>query len=811
MPYLCVHGHFYQPPRENPWLEAIEPQDSAYPYHDWNERVSAESYAPNGAARIQDAHDRLIRVRNNYRDISFNFGPTLLSWMRCCAPSVYDAVREADRESIARYGRGSAIAQVYNHVIMPLANEGDKRTQVLWGIADFEFHFQRKPEGMWLAETAADLASVEALAEHGIQFTILAPRQAAAVQAPESGAWIDVSGSGVDPKRPYRVDLPSGRSITVFFYDGPVSQAVAFERLLNSGETFARRIVNTADPKARPDQLLHIATDGETYGHHHRFGEMALAYAMQFLEESGLARITNYSAYLAQHPATWRAQIFENSSWSCAHGVERWRSDCSCSTGGKPGWRQHWRAPLRHALDAVRDRVQPLFEVHANRLLKDPSAARDAYIHVILDRSIQSRDRFLAQHAGRPLTQPERVQVWKLLELQRNLQLMYSSCGWFFDDIAGLEGQQVLYYAARAIQLAEELFADDFETSFAAMLAKAPSNDPRERDGARVYEQHVLPLRITLADVAAHFAITSIFRDYRPDETLYCYQLRSEAGTAWRDQGLSLVTGRVCVTSLLTEESQTFLYSALHLSDHNVECRVRPSQEGESYSQIQEELQQAFRAADVRAVLSAHSRHFSARHYTLRNLFRDDQRAVVQQVLQRTIGEAETAYRRLYDEYSPLLRFYADLEIPLPPAFNNAARFAIESGLREWFERPATDASQIRDLLDDAEQLKLKLDPVPLEYSLRTVLETLAARWSHDPDNLSILAEFNPKARLIALMPFSVGIRQTQNLCYRIMARHTATHRTRAAQGHAHSADWLREVELLAGRLKIRWPILDQT
>jgi alpha-amylase/alpha-mannosidase (GH57 family) len=334
--YVCIHGHFYQPPRENPWIEAIEQQDSAYPYHDWNDRITVESYGPNAEARILDAHDRIVHIVNNYAKISFNFGPTLLAWMREHARATYDAVIDADRESIAHYGHGSAIAQAYNHLIMPLANPRDRNTQVVWGERDFQYRFGRKPEGMWLPETAVDIATLEVLAEHGIRFTILAPHQAASVRRIGDRDWSDVRGARIDTRRAYLQRLPSGREITLFFYDGPASRAVAFEHLLRNGEHFAQRVLGILGNDGDP-QLAHIATDGETYGHHHRHGEMALAYALHHIEQRQLATCTNYASFLAAQPPRHEVMIEEMTSWSCAHGVERWRSDCGCHTGGGPG------------------------------------------------------------------------------------------------------------------------------------------------------------------------------------------------------------------------------------------------------------------------------------------------------------------------------------------------------------------------------------------------------------------------------------------------------------------------------------------
>ncbi|MGH7843884.1 MAG: DUF3536 domain-containing protein, partial [Candidatus Binatia bacterium] len=419
--YVCIHGHFYQPPRENPWLESIELQDSAYPYHDWNERITAECYAPNAMARILNSENCILKMINNYSKISFNFGPTLLSWMEANAPDTYRAILEADKESQNRFsGHGSALAQAYNHMIMPLANRRDKISQVYWGVRDFERRFQRKPEGMWLPETAVDSETLEIMAEHRISFTILAPHQAKRVRRIGGRAWRDISSGQIDPTMPYLLRLASGRSITIFFYDGPISRAVAFEGLLSKGENFAHRLLSAFREERDWYELVHIATDGESYGHHHRFGEMALAYALNYIESNGLARLTNYGEYLENHPPTHQVEIFEKTSWSCAHGIDRWWTNCGCNSGAHPAWSQAWRTPLRNALDWLRDTLAPLFENQAKTFLRDPWAARNDYIDFVLDRAPDSIESFLQRHASRSLPAADRITVLKLLELQRH-------------------------------------------------------------------------------------------------------------------------------------------------------------------------------------------------------------------------------------------------------------------------------------------------------------------------------------------------------------------------------------------------------
>jgi len=488
MRYVCIHGHFYQPPRENPWLEAIEWQDSAYPYHDWNERVTAECYAPNTAARILGEDGKIFRILNNYAWMSFNFGPTLLSWMEANAQDPYEAVLKADKVSRTRFsGHGSAMAQPYNHMILPLANERDKQTQVLWGIEDFKARFGREPEGMWLPETAVDVKTLEVLAEFGLRFTVLAPYQASRVRPIGGGDWLDVLGGKIDTSIPYLVRLPSGKTIAAFFYDGNIAQAVAFGGLLDNGKRVAESLVAAVPKDGEMPRLSHIATDGETYGHHHRFGDMALAYALHHIQVNGLAQITNYGEFLEKCPPISEAEIIENTSWSCIHGIERWRSDCGCQSGRHPGWNQAWREPLREAFDWLRDTLAPKFEEGLKELFYDPWRARDDYIGVLLDRTEDAIEAFLAKHGRAPLDQNSKVRALKLLELQRHAMLMYTSCGWFFDDLSGIETVQVIQYAGRALQLASQLFGDHLEARFMERLSNAKSNVKEMGDGKAVF------------------------------------------------------------------------------------------------------------------------------------------------------------------------------------------------------------------------------------------------------------------------------------------------------------------------------------
>jgi alpha-amylase/alpha-mannosidase (GH57 family) len=469
--FVCVHGHFYQPPRENPWTGKVEREASATPFHDWNERIAAECYGPNS---------------DNYSRISFNFGPTLLSWLESSMPQVYGAILRADRESRDRFsGHGSAMAQGYGHMILPLARPRDKRTQVLWGIRDFEHRFGRSPEGMWLPETAVDLETLEVLSESGIRFTILSPHQAQEWREIGHERW--ENAGGIDTRRPYEVRLGSGGSIILFFYDGPASHAVAFGGLAEGADTLAR-ILRERFAGGDAPQIVSVATDGETYGHHFRGGDRVLSELLSRFERGSDIHLTNYAEYLADHPPRHEVRIREKTSWSCAHGVDRWKEECGCSTGEQPGWRQAWRAPLRQALDSLRNALDAVFEERGRELFPDPWAARDASIDLVLAGS-QGVEAFLERHAGRRLDAEETSRAIALFEMERCGMAMFTSCGWFFADPSGLETRQVLRYAARAIEIAEGLSGERLEESFLGKLEAASSKDPAAGNARRIYEE----------------------------------------------------------------------------------------------------------------------------------------------------------------------------------------------------------------------------------------------------------------------------------------------------------------------------------
>ncbi|HSJ15491.1 MAG TPA: DUF3536 domain-containing protein [Longimicrobiales bacterium] len=801
---VCIHGHFYQPPRENPWLEAIEQQDSAYPYHDWNERVNAESYGPNGQARILDTEDRIIRIVNNYASISFDFGPTLLSWLEEHAPETYGAVLAADRAAVERHdGHGSAMAQAYNHAIMPLANARDRRTQVIWGQRDFEYRFGRRADGMWLPETGVDTASLEELAAHGVRFTVLAPHQAAAVRRLGDGPWTDVAGDRIDITRPYLCRLPSGREIVLFFYDGPGSRAVAFDGLLKNGERFANRLLGLFQHESRP-QLVHIATDGETYGHHHRHGEMALAYAVHFLQQNQLADVTTYAAFLAANEPEFEVRIVENSSWSCSHGLERWRSDCGCHTGGQPGWHQAWREPLRTALDWLRDQLTPPFERVGSELFQDPWAARDDYVDVILSRAANLRP-FLARHARGELSDAERVRALKLMELQRHAMLMYTSCGWFFNEVSGIETVQVLQYASRAIQLAEDVLDLKLEADFMTRLERAPSNIAETSHARRVYEQHVLPSRVGLLNVAAHYAVNSLFADQPQRERIHCYQVALQHGETQRVGEMSLSVGRARVESEITTECEVVTYAIVHFGAHHLTGGIRRFAGDNEYRKLTTELLRAFQNSDIPTVVRLLA-NFPEYSFSLKSLFADRQRVILYRLLQGSIRGAEAAYHRVYEENLSLTRFLASQDLPLPRAFTLAAEFVLNHELRAALDAEEVDLERPRTLLAEADQMEVVIDRAGLSFVLKRTLERLAARLSEDPHDLVTLQRLARAAALAGTLPLDVDLWRAQNIFYQLMRNVHPDYAARVAAGDVGAGQWLELFNGVAAELRLVTP-----
>ncbi|PYN85892.1 MAG: glycoside hydrolase [Candidatus Rokuibacteriota bacterium] len=724
---IIVHGHFYQPPRESPWLESIEVQDSAAPFHDWNERVTAECYAPNTAARRVDDDNRVLDIVDNFEKISFNIGPTLFAWLERHRPDVYAKIVEADRASVAARGHGNACAQVYNHMIMPLATRRDKVTQVRWGIDDFRARFGREPEGLWLPETAVDNESLEVLAEAGVKFTILAPHQAQRVRPLGTEAWEDVSG-GIDPSRAYLWRGPRGLRLALFFYDGPISRAIAFERLLERSENLVAWL-NAAFSDARTwPQLVHCATDGETYGHHSRFGEMALAAAVQQIEAEGTATLTNYGAFLAANPPTHEVEIHEHTSWSCAHGIERWRADCGCRTRGD--WHQRWRAPLRDALDWLRDQIDSFFEARASAHLKDPWAARDDYATVLLDRSPERLEAFFADRARGQLDPAARVEARRLLELERNRLLMYTSCGWFFDEISAIEPVQILRYAAMALQYLNDLGGGRLEDEFVRRLAAAPSNLRAMRDGAEVYRRLVRPAAVNLSRVVTHYAITGLLAEYPADARVYAYRVERLDGARETADGTTLAVAHVRVSSEITGETREVVYALAHFGGHDFSCGVRSWDDQATYDALKADLLARCARQSVADLVRGLDEYFPGGLSSLGHLFLDERRRVLANVIRATLERHEETYRKIWEENRKLVHYLRDADAPIPEALAIIARHVLEQQVSfELLSVPELTAIPYRvvGIGEEAKALGLTLDLMPQRFVMQSAVARVLA------------------------------------------------------------------------------------
>jgi len=804
--YICVHGHFYQPPRENAWLEAVELQDSAYPYHDWNERIAIECYEANASSRILDEHGRIVQIVNNYSNISFNFGPTLLAWLEKHAAGVYDKIIQADVQSRERFsGHGSALAQAYNHMILPLANARDKHTQIFWGIRDFEHRFGRKPEGMWLPEAAVDLATLDILAAHGILFTILSPNQAKRVRPMGQEKWRDAGHGTIDPKMPYLQHLSDGRSLSIFFYDGPISQAVAFERLLKNGEVFANRLIGGFDDKRKAPQLVHIATDGESYGHHHRHGDMALAYALDYIEANGFARLTNYGDYLERHPPTHEVEIFENSSWSCAHGIERWRSDCGCHTGQNPDYNQSWREPLRNALDWLRDALEPVYEEKMKHLhLKAPWQARNDYITLIINRTSETLEQFLTRHAVQQLSPADRITVLKLLEMQRHLMLMYTSCGWFFEELSGIETVQVIQYAGRAIQLCRETSKIDLEPEFLEHLSRAHSNLSEMGDGRNIFNRFVKPAGIDLEKVAAHYAISSLFEDYPTETHVFCYTACRQDYQSAEVGKAKLAVGRVVIASDITRETAAFHFGVMHFGDHNLACGIGNIPSAEDFRRLQQEIFAMFEKADFPEVLRVQDEFFGLSQYSLKTLFRDEQRKILDLILETARDDALLVYRHLYENNVPLMRFLKDSGSLSPQVLRTAGDLVINEDLRLELSRDKLDHEAIRNLIEAADLAGISLDAKTLEFALRQKLERLSKQLRQTPEDADLLQRIAAAVALTYTLPFKVNLRKVQNVQYDLVGHIYPVYKEKALAGDASAGRWVEYADALNEKLLIK-------
>lgn len=758
--FVCIHGHFYQPPRENPWFEKIEVQDSAYPYHDWNERITVECYAPNSAARILDEEGLITSIVNNYSMISYNAGPTLLSWLEDNHPNTYLAFIEADRIGSNRFrGHGPAIAQCYNHMIMPLANERDKKTQVRWGTEDFLDRFGREPEGMWLPEMAVDMETLRIMAGEGIRYVILEPHQVARVRGLD-GMWTSLPDGWIDPKVPYRVDLGEGQDIAVFLNDVGIAHEVAFGNLLVDGHWLSARLAGSFDGREE-DQLVHFAIDGETYGHHFRFGEMALAYCLSRLREEGV-HLTVYGEYLSLHPPLQEIEIKENTAWSCPHSLSRWKGGCTCSTGAHPGWSFEWRMYLRRAFDLLRDRACIHYERVASPLLQDPWAARNEYISIINDRSPKMRGDFLEKHASRSLDYEEQVLLLELLEMQRNLMLMYTSCGWFFDDIAGIEAVQVMWYAARALQLYRSTGGDEPNDDLQQILAEAKSNATGFSDGVSVWQSRVLPHVTDLRKVCGQYALTSLFCPY-PDTSMHAiYRVDRFLDCQEQEERRRIAVGAARVQSLLTCESKEFIYAAAYPGGPNLLAGVLPYKGEKEFCEIRDAVCAAWHDP-ASSFYDELTRWFGEGCIRGTDLLRDEARTIVSLILKNSIGRIEGSFQDIYSRYLPLMEAMHMLEMPIPPAIAVPVGHILNRDLIVALESDFPDPVEMSRISDAMQRFAIPPEKEKISMVAGSRLCILLQDLLGSPGDASIMASILGILNVIVSLSLCPSLWEAQN------------------------------------------------
>lgn len=830
--FLCIHGHFYQPPRENPWTEEIELQASASPYHDWNERICAECYEPNGNARVLDTRHRITDIVNNYSLISFNFGPTLLDWLECKAPGVYERILQADRESLNQWGHGNAIAQAYNHMILPLASRRDLETQIIWGIEDFRFRFNRYPEAMWLPETAVNYQTLDALHRHGMKFLILAPSQAERIRKLDDDTWIDVGNGTIDPRRPYRCYLMGeneeksrDRFIDIFFYDGALAAGISFGDLLVDGARFAERLDSAYSAADPAPQLIHAAADGETFGHHKKFGDMALAYVLRRAGTYGFELI-NYGAFLERFSPQWEAELKrgvhdEGTAWSCIHGVGRWKQDCGCRVADHPGWNQRWRKPLREAMDGLRDRLATVFESEGKKYFTDCASARNAYIRVVLQRTDEELDRFFENQCSAEVAPADRVSALQLLEMQRHGMLMYTSCGWFFNELSGLEATQIIQYADRAMQLAAVIAPDDLEAAFVEKLAEASSNIPGYGTGRDIFYRLVRPCRVSMQKVLNHIVIAAAFHGNAAQHyTMYCYCIDLLEHEQKSFGTVTLHVGRAQVMSLMTRETQEFFYALERSGGHACRSVIRRIMKGMDVSRTREEFFERCAAAPER-LFPLMREFFGDEYYSLRDIFYEERQRILRQVLTKELDSYGDIYARMYDETRQTVEAAINEGLVAPWEFKKAAENTLSKRLQHALERlrdglhDEAEREKIRQILAEARDFCYHLDLAP---SLRLLQEILLEQLillqeefcgAHSDDMQDVveyvhaarIEEINDFLDFINSLPLELNRTASQNILFRILMEKLPALRQRADSSNGKARELVESLCLLAEKL----------
>ncbi|MBU8922369.1 MAG: DUF3536 domain-containing protein [Bacteroidales bacterium] len=840
--FVIIHGHFYQPPRENPWTGKIDRQDNAAPYHDWNERILKECYLPNARSRRLDGFGRVIRLVNNYEAISFNFGPTLFSWIENNYPALHDEIVRADKASLERLGHGNAIAQVYNHIIMPLANRRDQETQIRGGVHDFIRRFGREPEGIWLAETAINEITLELLIEFGFRFVILSPFQAERIRPlDKSSGWEDVSSGDILTGRAYRCfgrkkkgKRNLSRFIDIFFYDAPLSTDVSFNHLLSNGDKLAKALESGFERCG--GDLVNIATDGEIYGHHEPFGDMALAYLIeQAAPDRGLT-LTNYGAWLAGHELEYEVQIKQGeggdgTAWSCTHSVGRWKEDCGCSTGAPPGWNQKWRTPLRDGLDNLRDGLAANYEIQGKDIFASPWETRNEYIENFDTLDVAGSKSFIEKQAGRQLSPEEISTAASLLESQRNSLLMFTSCGWFFNDISGIETVQDLKYAARAIELArraenaslsenvsgraenknrpdsplraadETRSIDTLQSVFLDKLSEARSNIEQLGTGKTIFNAAKKYSSVEPSLLAGQYALASNLDCRNASPERYGFGFNDTSRVEISPGPISMIIGRFAMTDPLTLASYDYKYLLLPDKPARITCILSECSDNDDYTKTVERFKTIAPESTRQDILRAAVEHFGGRIFAMRDLFPEDKEKILGKLAERQIASVIGQFTDLYMENRELLRLFTETSMRPPESLLAQARTVLADRLRSeisHWERALDDKGLegVHSVLSEAKYYGVNIDRTEIASifegffleSLRKLREGLNSDLA---DRLHVFAEYS----------YGIGIpivqHEIQNELFSIMTTVMEEVMTRIGKGKGFSSDMSSVTSLL--------------
>ena len=606
-------------------------------------------------------------------------------------------------------------------MIMPLANAHDKETQVKWGIRDFEYRFGRKPEGNWLAETAVDDATLKVLVDNGIKFTVLSPYQALKMKKTGDKEWQDVSWGNIDPARSYKYTLKCDptKSIDLFFYDGAISRSVAFDELLKDGNRFIKRLKEGVSEQRNYPQLVNIATDGESYGHHTKFGDMALSYVLKIKAEDEGFKITNYAEYLDKYRSDYEVDIKQASSWSCFHGVGRWKEDCGCSTGGHPGWNQKWREPLRNALDYLRDELAKVFETEGPKYFNDnPWTIRNKYIDVILDRNYVTIRKFQKENFNPDLTEEQKVKGMELLEIQRQAMLMYTSCDWFFSEISGIETVQIMKYTARAMQLAARFTNENFEEHFKEILSNAKSNIAEFGTGKDIYERFVKPSVVTAKQIACLWAISSLYQDFEDEEDVYCYTVKRHSYQKVQKGSSNFLVGHIEIRSKVTLQRADLMFALMQYAGGDFHCAIKEFSNEAEFNELQATLIKAFALNPITEIIRTLDEKFGKEYFTLKDIFIEERKKILQILLKDQLEKFGNTYKEMYDQGKGSIYHMQNLGLEIPKEFKISAEYALSHRYNDlladsngFVESPIVQ--QIRDINFEAKRMNITIDKTP--------------------------------------------------------------------------------------------------